>query len=93
MTDLVLCDVRTALPLTEPLFADGGLSGAVEDLSAAPAAGTRLAIGGLDAMVWTLDPRWWRRTACGVVGRGFIRAEWDRWIGDQLRYRKDCPAG
>jgi hypothetical protein len=30
---LVLWDVRTALPLTEPLFADGDLSDVVEDLS------------------------------------------------------------
>ena len=58
-----------------------------------------------DDASWAYEPKWdGLRTLVRIGpdldvriqsrdGRGFTRAEWDRWIGDQLRYRKDCPAG
>ncbi len=50
-------------------------------------------IGGLarQPLEWTLDLADWRRAACGIVGRDFTRAEWDRYVGNVASYEPTCP--
>jgi WD40 repeat protein len=84
-----LWDTATLEPIGQPLLLDAnGRSGYVDR----DAPGDRAVIGGGGGtlLVWDLDVRHWKDTACNIAGRNLTRAEWAQYLpGDP--YHATCP--
>jgi WD40 repeat protein len=55
--------------------------------------GRLLATAGVDAraMLWDVDPAFWRRRACAIVGRNLTREQWKLYMPAGTPYRVTCP--
>ena len=42
-------------------------------------------------ILWDLDVRHWARRACRIANRNLTREEWQRYVGEEVPYRKTCP--
>jgi len=80
-----LWDVATRQTIGKQLVGD-----AVYDIAFDQSGTTLASVGGLDVLLWDLDPESWIQNSCQRAGRNFTQAEWSFYFPGAA-YRIVCP--
>jgi WD40 repeat protein len=84
---LVLWDVASGQPLERVLW---GWRGSSTRLAMSPDGTVVAASHDNEVLLWDVGLASWQRRACAIVNRDLTQAEWNKFVGPELPYRRTC---
>jgi WD40 repeat protein len=86
---VILWDVATHQTIGGPLT---GMGTEIQGLAFRPQHDELAVLGNTRMLVWDVDEKSWRKTACRLVNRNLTREEWNKFLGPQIPYGETCDA-